>query len=96
MNLDTFVGYSNYFCIVVIFFLLKFSTICSNHASKKLGNETSRRRSPKLFNYTAKLGESQVAVNEEWIYSSHSFLLFEDLCFLSSFCEMIIECFDYY
>ena len=72
MNLDTFVGYSNYFCIVVIFFLLKFSTICSNHASKKLGNETSRRRSPKLFNYTAKLGESQVAVNEEVIYSSHS------------------------
>ena len=72
MNLDTFVGYSNYFCIVVIFFLLKFSTICSNHARKKLGNETSRRRSPKLFNYTAKLGESQVAVNEELIHSSHS------------------------
>jgi len=63
---------------------------------KKLGNETSRRRSPKLFNYTAELGVSQVAANEELIYSSHSFLLFEDLIFLPSFCEMISERFDYY
>jgi len=50
----------------------------------------------KLFSYTVELGESQVAVNEELIHSSHSFLMFEDLCFLSSFCEMIIERFDYY
>ena len=52
--------------------ILKFSNFCSNYVRKKLGNETSRRRSPKLFNYTAELGESQVAVNEELIYSNHS------------------------
>ena len=34
---------------------------------KKLGNETSRRRSPKLFNYTAELCEIQIAVKEESI-----------------------------
>ena len=72
MNLDTLVGYLYYFCNVVVLLVLKFSNICSNYARKKLGNETSRRRSPKLLNYTVELGESLVAVNEELIALSNS------------------------
>jgi len=58
MNLDTLVEYLYYFCIVVVLLILKFSNFCSNYVRKKLGNETSRRRSPKLLNYTSELGES--------------------------------------